>query len=291
MSTIRSIDVSREYSIPSLTEQFTIACLVAIAWYNAIELIVLCFATFKKYYGFYFWALVISSISILPFGLGYILIIFDICPGYYAVAVEEVGWCGMVTGQSFVLWSRLHLLVYSRKVLRGTLTMIIVNAVILHTVGWILEFGAHSNHASRFTQPFEIFERTQLIGFSIQEIILSAIYTTAAVRLLRSRPQQQFRSVLIQLVIVNIIFILMDAAVVSFQYEGLFRIHVSVKAMVYSVKLKLEYAVLGKLVHISHSNAVPTDPSHALKMSRRTNYRSDVEQIRQDRGSLTSILG
>lgn len=61
--------------------------------------------------------------------------------------------------------------------------------------------------------------------------------------------------------------------------------------MVYSVKLKLEYAVLGKLVHISHLNAVLTDLSHVLKMSRRTNYRSDVEQIRQDRGSLTSILG
>ncbi|KAF4226114.1 hypothetical protein CNMCM8980_008904 [Aspergillus fumigatiaffinis] len=83
----------------------------------------------------------------------------------------------------------------------------------------------------------------------------------------------------------------MDAAVVSFQYEGLFRIHISAKAMVYSVKLKLEYAVLGKLVHMSHSNAVATDPSHALKMSRRTNCRSDLEQIRQDRESQTSILG
>ncbi|GIJ92760.1 hypothetical protein Asppvi_002038 [Aspergillus pseudoviridinutans] len=290
MSTIRSTDVSRGYSTPNLTEQFTIVCLVAISWYNAIELIVLCFATFKKYGGFYFWALVISSISIVPFGLGYILIIFDIFPGYFAVAVEEVGWCGMVTGQSFVLWSRLHLVVHSRNVLRGTLAMIIVNAVILHTIGWVLEFGTNSNQASRFTQPFDIFERVQLIGFSIQEIILSVIYTKAAARLLKLHPRQQFRSALIQLLIINIIFILMDAAIVSFQYAGLFRIHISLKAMVYSVKLKLEYAVLGKLVHMSHSNSVATDPSEALKMSRRTNYRSHVEQIRQDRESQRSIL-
>jgi hypothetical protein len=90
MSTIQSTDVPRKYSIANLPEQFTIICFIAIAWYNAIELIVLCFATFKKYGGFYFWALFISSISILPFGLGYILIIFDIFPGYFAVAVEEV---------------------------------------------------------------------------------------------------------------------------------------------------------------------------------------------------------
>jgi hypothetical protein len=289
MSTIRDSDVSGKCSIAYLAEQFTIVCFIAVAWYNAIELIILCFATFKKYGSFYFWALLISSISILPFGLGYILIIFDTSSGYFAVAIEEVGWCGMVTGQSFVLWSRLHLLVYSRKILRGMLTMIIINALILHTIGWILEFGTHSNHASRFTQPFEIFERIQLIGFSIQEIILSVFYTTGAVQHLKLRPQQQFRSALIQLVVV-IIFILMDAAIVGFQYAGLFRIHVSLKAMVYSVKLKLEYAVLGKLVHMSHSNRAPTSPSEALKMSRRTNNRSHVEQTWQDRESQTSIL-
>jgi hypothetical protein len=290
MFTIRDTDVSHKYSVAYLAEQFTIVCFIAVAWYNAIELVILCFATFKKYGSSYFWALLISSISILPFGLGYILIIFDISPGFFAVAIEEVGWCGMVTGQSFVLWSRLHLLVYSRKILRGMLTMIIINALILHTIGWILEFGTHSNHASRFTQPFEIFERIQLIGFSIQEIILSVFYTTGAVQHLKLRPQQQFRSALIQLVVVNIIFILMDAAIVGFQYAGLFRIHVSLKAMVYSVKLKLEYAVLGRLVHMSYSNPAPTDPSEALKMSRRTNNRSDVEQRWQDRESQTSIL-
>ncbi|KAH3183116.1 hypothetical protein KXV92_007058 [Aspergillus fumigatus] len=293
MSTIRNTDVPRKYSIANLPEQFTIICFIAIAWYNAIELIVLCFATFKKYRGFYFWALLISSISILPFGLGYVLIIFDIFPGYLAVAVEEVGWCGMVTGQSFVLWSRLHLVVCSRKVMRGTLAMIIIDAIVLHTTGWILEFGAHSNHASRFTQPFEIFERVQLIGFSIQEIILSVFYTKAAIRLLKLRPWRQFRSALLQLVVVNIIFILMDAAIVSFQYAGLFRIHVSLKVMVYSVKLKLEYAVLGKLIHMSlssHSSSAMMDPPDALKMSCRKNSRPSVEQTGQDRESQRGIL-
>jgi hypothetical protein len=60
--------------------------------------------------------------------------------------------------------------------------------------------------------------------------------------------------------------------------------------MVYSVKLKLEYAVLGRLVHMSYLNPVPTDPSEALKMLRWMNNRSDVEQRWQDRESQMSIL-
>ncbi|GIK06307.1 hypothetical protein Aspvir_001954 [Aspergillus viridinutans] len=288
MSSIRSTNTAA-----NLAEDFAIACLIAVSWYNAIELIVLCFTTFKKYGGFYFWALLVSSVGILPFGLGYILLIFNIYPGYFAVSLADVGWCAMVTGQSLVLWSRLHLVVYSRKLLRATLAMIIVDGIILHTIGWVFELGAQSPRAGWFTPAFEIFERVQLIGFSIQEIILSVIYTKAALRLLKLRPRRQYRSTLVQLVIINVLFILMDAAIVSFQYAGLFHIHVSFKAMVYSVKLKLEYAILGKLVHMSlmsHSNSAPTDPSDALEMSRRTNNRSHLEQTREHRESQASII-
>jgi hypothetical protein len=286
MFTIRSTNTN-------LAEDFAIACLIAVSWYNAIELIVLCFTTFKKYGGFYFWALLVSSVGILPFGLGYILLIFNIYPGYFAVSLADVGWCAMVTGQSLVLWSRLHLVVYSRKILRATLAMIIVDGLILHTIGWVFEMGAQSLRTGWFTPAFGIFERVQLIGFSIQEIILSIIYTKAALRLLKLRPRRQYRSTLVQLAIINVLFILMDAAIVSFQYAGLFHVHVSFKAMVYSVKLKLEYAILGKLVHMSvmsHSNSAPTDPSDALEMSRRTNNRSHLEQTRERRDSQTSII-
>ncbi|GES56877.1 hypothetical protein ATEIFO6365_0001008300 [Aspergillus terreus] len=290
MSSIRST-----HTTTNLVEDFVIASLIAVSWYNALELLVLCFTTFKKYGGFYFWALLVSSLGILPFGVGYILLIFNVYPGYFAVALADVGWCAMVTGQSLVLWSRLHLVVYSRKVLRGTLAMILIDGAILHTIGWVFEMGAQSPSTGWFTPAFGIFERVQLIGFSIQEIILSVIYTKAALRLLKLRPRRQYRSTLVQLVIVNVLFILMDAAIVSFQYAGLFHVHVSFKAVVYSVKLKLEYAILGKLVHMSvmsHSNSAPTDPSDALEMSRRTHNQSHLDRTRdrEHRESQTSII-
>ncbi|CAG8906477.1 unnamed protein product [Penicillium egyptiacum] len=251
-------------------ERTAIACLIGIAWYNALELIVLCFATFKRYGGCYFWCLLIASFSIIPFSLGYLLIIFDICTNMFPFVMELVAWVGMVTGQSLVLWSRLHLVCHSRTVLRATLAMIIADAIILHTPGFVLEIGSHSNQSSLFNHGFNIFERVQLVGFSIQEIILSIIYSWESVRLLNLRPRGHYRGTLVQLLIVNVAMIMMDAAIIGVQYSGLFDIHVSLKAMVYSVKLKLEYAILGKLVHITEvggSSSAATDLSDFVDLS------------------------
>lgn len=258
-------------SVNQFAENTTLACLIAIAWYNALELIVLCFTTFKRYGGCYFWCLLIASFSIIPFGLGYLLIIYDIYTTQLPVAMELIAWVGMVTGQSLVLWSRLHLVVHSPRVLRACLAMIIIDAILFHIPASVLEFGSHSNKSELFTHGFNIFERIQLIAFSLQEAILSAIYSWEAVRLLNLRPRGHYRGTLLQLLIVNLAMILMDAAIIGVQYSGLFDIHVTLKALAYSIKLKMEYAILGKLVHfteMSHStNSAPTDLSDFVDLS------------------------
>ncbi|KAJ6149300.1 hypothetical protein N7471_000499 [Penicillium samsonianum] len=251
-------------------ERTIVACLIGISWYNALELIVLCFTTFKRYSGCYFWSLLIASFSIIPFNLGYLLIIFNIYTNRFPYVMELVAWVGMVTGQSLVLWSRLHLVCHSRAVLRATLAMIIINAIILHIPGFVLELGSHSTNSALFIDGFNIFERIQLVGFSIQEIILSIIYSWEAVRLLNLRPRAQYRGTLVQLLIVNVVMIIMDAAIIGVQYSGFFDIHVTLKGMVYSIKLKLEYAILGKLVHITEvggSSSADTDLSDFLDLT------------------------
>ncbi|KAJ5679534.1 hypothetical protein N7462_007778 [Penicillium macrosclerotiorum] len=270
-----------ERAVNQFAEHTAVACLIGIAWYNALELIVLCFATFKRYGGCYFWCLLIASFSIIPFGLGYLLIIYDIYDNLFPVAMELIAWVGMVTGQSLVLWSRLHLVVHSQSVLRWTLAMIIVDAILFHIPAAVLELGSHSNQSARFTPAFNIFERIQLIAFSLQEAVLSAIYSWEAVRLLNLRPRGHYRGTLVQLLVVNLAMILMDAAIIGVQYSGLFDIHVTLKAFVYSVKLKLEYAILGKLVifaEASGSNSAPTDLSDFVDLSFHPNqYPADSD--------------
>lgn len=251
-------------------EVTAVACLISVAWYNCLELVVLCFSTFKRYSGLYFWSLLVSSISIIPFGLGYLLIIFDVYNHIFCVSMELVAWTGMVTGQSLVLWSRLHLVVQNQRILRITLIMIFADLIIFHVPGCVLELGSHSSKHKLFDQAFNISERIQLIAFSIQEIILSLIYSREAIRLLSLRPRGHYRGILVQLLVVNLAMIMMDAAVIGVQYTGFFDIHVSLKALSYSIKLKLEYAILGKLVHFTEMNTIssaPTDLSDFVDMS------------------------
>jgi hypothetical protein len=42
----------------------------AIAWYNALETLVLIFFVFKKYSGLYFWSLFITTLSVIPYATG-----------------------------------------------------------------------------------------------------------------------------------------------------------------------------------------------------------------------------
>ncbi|KAJ5570073.1 uncharacterized protein N7459_009503 [Penicillium hispanicum] len=260
-----------ERSTPNkLAEHTAVACLIAVGWYNVLELIVLCFSTFKRYSGLYFWSLLVASFSIVPFSLGYLLLIFDVYTNLFPVAMELVAWMGMVTGQSLVLWSRLHLIVQNQNILRWTLAMIIVDTIIFHIPGSVLELGSHTKKAYLFDTGFNVFERIQLIGFSIQEIILSLIYSWEAVRLLNLRPRDHYRATLVQLLVVNLAMILMDAAVIGVQYSGLFDVHVTLKAMVYSIKLKMEYGILGKLVDFadtSGTHSQPTDLSDFVDLS------------------------
>lgn len=269
-----------ERSVNRFAERTAVACLIAVAWYNSLELVVLCFTTFKRYGGCYFWCLLISSMAIIPFGLGYLLIIFNIYNSLFSVAMELIAWVCMVTGQSLVLWSRLHLVVQNHTILRWTLAMIIVDAIVFHIPASVLELGSHSNKSYLFTPGFNIFERIQLIAFSLQEVVLSVIYSWEAVRLLNLRPRGHYRGTLVQLLIVNLAMILMDAAVIGVQYSGLFDIHVTLKAFVYSVKLKLEYAILGKLVVFTEmcgSSSQPTDLSDFVDLSSHPNQPGDSD--------------
>lgn len=94
----------------------------SISLYNAIELLLLIFVTFKKWGGFYFWSLLIASFGNIPYSLGYLISYFHLTVFPVGLAFSNVGWWLMVTGQSFVLYSRLHLVLSERRVLRAVVS-------------------------------------------------------------------------------------------------------------------------------------------------------------------------
>jgi hypothetical protein len=65
--------------------------------------------------------------------------------GHGVIASIGVGWSAMVTGQSLVLWSRLHLVCRSTWKLRAILCMIVVNGVCMHGPQFIFSILVSSN--------------------------------------------------------------------------------------------------------------------------------------------------
>ncbi|KAJ5527392.1 hypothetical protein N7513_011551 [Penicillium frequentans] len=251
------------YSANDSARAIAFATFSSIAWYNAIELVILCFVTFKRWRGCYFWSLLVASFSIIPYCLGFILLFFPtgVTP-YVCVTLIVISWSGMITGQSMVLWSRLHLLLRNTKVLWKVLWMIIIDAILLHITVAVLLFGAVGMPSGPFAHGYNIMERVQVVWFCIQELVISSIYVWEAIHLLRLRPGGQSRGILSQLLVINVIILFLDVAIVVIEYVGYYALQVMFKPVAYSIKLKLEYAILGKLISVARESWDDRELSH-----------------------------
>lgn len=223
--------------------------------YNALELTAMIFLAFNRYRGLYFWSLLISGLGIIPYALGFLLKFFEITEGnskWLAVVLLTIGWYPMVTGESIVLWSRLHLIVSGEKgekIIHYTKWMIIINAIILHIPTTVLTFGANSNTETQtFETAYNIMEKVQMIGFFIQEVILSTIYIVETVKILQNSLQPHTRKIMRQLIFINVVIIVMDLALLGLECASLYILETLLKGVIYSIKLKLEFAILSKLV-------------------------------------------
>ena len=149
--------------VPDEKTAIVIACFISLALYNVIELAFIIFATFKQRRGLYFWSFVTSTAGIGVYSVGFLLKhlrLSDISVLFVTLIV--IGWTCMVTGQSVVLYSRLHILLRNRKMLRSILIMIIVNAIICHTPIIVMVYGANSAHPEPFIGPYSIYEKVQV---------------------------------------------------------------------------------------------------------------------------------
>ncbi len=268
----------------SLGIQITIATLAGITWYNAIELIALVFVTFSDYQGLYFWSLLVSSsVGLIPYSLGFLLKFFRLTSAtWLSVTFITVGWYCMVTGQAIVLYSRLHLVLPNPRVLRRVLAMILINAVILHLPTTVFTYGSNlAGDKDTYQTGYNVMEKIQMTGFCIQEFVLSALYIWETIRMLRLDPDRSKRKIMYQLVTINLMIILMDIGLLVVEYMDYYIMEVMIKGVVYSVKLKLEFAVLGKLVflvssHIWKQESVTGAPAELPDFVDATRITSDL---------------
>ncbi|KAJ6126341.1 hypothetical protein N7523_001953 [Penicillium sp. IBT 18751x] len=220
-----------------------IVSMFSIGVYNALETVFITFDVVKNYRSLYFWSMQVASWGIL-----------------YA----------MVTGQSVVLYSRFHLVVWDISKVRWVLWRIIVNVCILHVPMAALFLGLNHGNA-RFARPAMVYNWIQLAGFCIQDLVICGIYIYEAIRALKCIVRirgRKGRRVIIHLLWVNVLVVILNILLLLTEYK-LHYIQVSFKTVVYSLKLNLEFSVLNRLRSLVHSRSLasPPDPMQPCRSS------------------------
>ena len=231
----------------------TLVVMATVAFYNVIELIFLLLATFKRYKGLYFWSMMVSSLGCFLHGLGFLMKFFHITKAVnLSVTIVTIGWYSMVTGQAIVLWSRLYLVELNQTLRIRVLYLIIFDAICFHIPTTVLTYGSNapSSTAAHFIPGYKVMEKIQMTAFCLQEFLLSGIYIRATWQRLPGFHDQGRKRILMHLFAVNVIIIFLDLALLGCEYANLYVIEVMLKSAVYSVKLKLEFSILGQLIDL-----------------------------------------
>ncbi|EUC34075.1 hypothetical protein COCCADRAFT_36231 [Bipolaris zeicola 26-R-13] len=265
----------------SLGILMTMAAFLAISMYNVIEIMFLIFAVFKQRTGLYFWSFFIATFGIAPHAIGFVLKFFQVTKmDLLSSAIIGVGWACMVIGQSVVLYSRLHLVVRDKARIRWVLYMIIFTGVVLGVPLFTLAMGANSKHSARFLPGFLIYDKIQLVVIVVQETIISMIYIYETVLLLGGhdgKAPKPIKKLLRHLILVNVMVLIFDITLLAVQFSGHYQIQTTYKTAVYSVKLKIEFSVLNRLVSIvKHKDLLSnkrTLGTNSLNLSRWTGIK------------------
>jgi hypothetical protein len=237
------------------TQSIIVIVTSTVGLYNALELLLLIFTTFRHFSGLYFWALLVASFGVIPYAIGWLIIYFGLTHPVAGLIIVNYGWVTMITGQSVVLYSRLHLVLKSPKIENAVKWMIIVDAIVFHISTVVVNFGSHlGDNQDTFLKAWSIMEKIQMTAFCIQEFIISGLYVWKTTDLLQTVKKKGTKRVMWQLFTINVIIILMDIALLGLEYRSLQVMEQAFKVVIYSIKLKLEFAILGKLVELVQQN-------------------------------------
>ncbi|KAG0653067.1 hypothetical protein D0Z07_0372 [Hyphodiscus hymeniophilus] len=172
-----------------------ITVFTAFPLWMTVELTVWVFYVFRRYTGLYFWSVLITTWGVTLHAIGFVLEdCVPSCPWQLSTTIAEIGWVSMVSGFSVVLYSRLHPVIHNQRILQVVLVMIITDAFLFHLPTIVFQYGLSNKKTHKQYLPFIApMERVQVLGFSIQEIIISCIYIYGTLEMLRDSFNKKIR--------------------------------------------------------------------------------------------------
>lgn len=89
----RASGVTGAYEGNSRAIRIIIGFFTALTIYNSLELIAIITFSFKRWQGLYFWSLLVSSIALTPYALGFSLKLFGVHGArWISVVLLTIGW-------------------------------------------------------------------------------------------------------------------------------------------------------------------------------------------------------
>lgn len=170
-------------------------------------------------------------------------------------SLMTLGWLIMIPGQSIVLYSRLHLISQNRTLLRFLFWLIIIDTVLLCTPTSVLMLSANITHKDVYINGYAIMEKIQMTVFCAQEFFISSVYLYEVRKVMKYIIEGSIRRIMWQLIAMNVLIIMLDVALLTVEFFNYYMIETTLKALVYSVKLKVEFAVLSKIISVVTNNA------------------------------------
>ncbi|KAI1338917.1 integral membrane protein [Xylariaceae sp. FL0016] len=286
-----------------LPMSMTMAAFAGISWYIGAEINTSLFLLFKRRRGLYFWSCALSSWGVILQPLFIILADFSVWKDLRgAITMVLFTWALMVVPHSWVLYSRLHLLMHESERLKWIMAVLIFTSVVFTVPTVVIGILAQLTPAHKGL--YNIWDRIQLTVFFVQETLLSALYIYQTRKHLRSttllvkssqfldssdRSETESKSVLHHLIYTNILVIILDIALLGIQYADQFYLQGAFKPCVYGVKLKLEFVILNRLVKsVRRTGAGGTAAGEAYSMAEGRAY-SMAEGSVELSGSLQNL--
>lgn len=177
------------------------------------------------------------------------------------------------------------------------------HAIVLHGSTSVVTVGSNGSIATQsFINAYNVIEKIQMTGFwyllsfiirlkadqcSLQEFIISTIYIRETTPVLKSSLRPQTKNIMQQLIYINILIMIPDVGLLSIEYASLFLFETILKGFVYSLKLKLEFTILGWLVDAvggpgceRGQGRAASFSTHTIRSERRDNFQ-DLDDVAQ----------
>ena len=236
---------------------------MSIAFWLIFEVNISVLRYFKKWRGLYFWSLLVSSWGTFFHTLGYVTQWWAPNSSWIMnTCFILFGWSAMITGQSLVLYSRLHLVILNREILRYVLILIIGTAIFIQIPQWVATWGACDTKLSitKYWSPIDsIMVRISQAVFLLQEGLLSGLYIWGAMQMLAPNVEIKVKKVMWELIAVSTYLVLVDVAILILAYLNEHIPKEPVQNFAYAFKLKLEFIILNQLLAVLQRNRHGSD--------------------------------